>query len=88
MGKLLKTKKEDKKEDPAPAVEVKITSPLGAFNNPIPWVSPFPRGGEEIYVRATLSQEVILNTVKYHVGQVIIPSLFAHQHTSILGPPK
>lgn len=83
-------------KDPGEKVKeakVKSPPPNGEQHRPFPWAEPFPAsvpdkdGKETIYVRASLSQDVIINGHKRGIGEHTIPCDFAHSHANILSAP-
>lgn len=77
------------------AKESASLKPNGEQHRPLPWVEPFPASkldaegkNETVFVRATTSQDIILNGKAYKAGQHTLPANFAHAHASVLSAPK
>ncbi len=75
------------------AKKVKEAKIDGTYDHPLPWVEPFPEsvvdsdGKETIYVRATTTQDIILNGHKRHAGVHTLPCDFAHSNAAVLSAP-
>lgn len=69
--------------------------PDGSPHRPFPWADPYPASKldedgktETVFIRATASQDIIVNGEMKKAGMVILPCNFAHQHAHVLSAPK
>ena len=65
----------------------------GSFGKPFPWLPPYPASemgpdGEEVFVRATVLQEITVSGLKFKTGQQTVPCNIAHAHCNALAAPK
>lgn len=77
-----------KVKDPETGKDIKVE--LGSLHAPLPWAEPYPaskvneKGEEQVFVKVTLLQDVIVNGVKMAAGPQTVGAGFAHQHAAVL----